>query len=56
LCFNCPKKFSPDHLKQCSQKGIYLLEMDGDDTAGDIFIDDSGIENSLNALSDLSTG
>jgi hypothetical protein len=34
LCFNCPEKFSRDHLKQCSKKGIYLLEMDGDDPAG----------------------
>jgi hypothetical protein len=56
LCFNCPEKFSRDHLKQCSKKGIYLLEMDGDDSAGDIFVDDSGIEISLNALSDMSTG
>jgi hypothetical protein len=56
LCFNCPEKFSRDHLKQCSKKGIYLLEMDGDDFAGDIFVDDSGIEISLNALSGMSTG
>jgi hypothetical protein len=28
LCFNCPEKFSRDHLKQCSMRGIYLLEMD----------------------------
>jgi hypothetical protein len=56
LCFNCPEKFSRDHLKQCSKKGIYLLEMDGDDPAGDIFVDDSGIEISLNALSGMSTG
>jgi hypothetical protein len=56
LCFNCPEKFSRDHLKQCSKKGIYLLEMDGDDPAGDIFVDDSGIEIPLNALSGMSTG
>jgi hypothetical protein len=56
LCFNCTEKFSRDHLNQCSKKGIYLLEMDGDDTAEDIFIDDAGIEISLNALSSLSTG
>jgi hypothetical protein len=30
--------------------------MDSDDPAGDIFVDDSGIEISLNALSDMSTG
>jgi hypothetical protein len=28
LCFNCPEKFSRDHLKQCSMHGIYLLEME----------------------------
>jgi hypothetical protein len=56
LCFNYPEKFSRDHFKQCSKKGIYLLEMDGDDFAGDIFVDDSGIEISLNALSGMSTG
>jgi hypothetical protein len=56
LCFNYPEKFSRDHLKQCSKKGIYLLEMDGDDFAGDIFVDDSNIEISLNTLSSMSTG
>jgi hypothetical protein len=56
LCFNYPEKFSQDHLKQCSKKGIYLLEMDGDDFTGAIFVDDSGIEISLNALSSMSTG
>jgi hypothetical protein len=25
LCFNCHEKFSREHLKQCSMKGIYLL-------------------------------
>ena len=28
LCFNCPEKFSPEHLKVCPMKGIYLLELD----------------------------
>jgi len=31
LCFNCPEKFSRDHLKHCTGKGIYLLELSPDD-------------------------
>jgi hypothetical protein len=30
LCFSCPEKFSQDHLKHCSMKGIFLLEMEDD--------------------------
>jgi hypothetical protein len=50
LCFSCPKKFSQDHLKQCSMKGIYLLEMDSDGTMDDTFVDDTGAQITLNAL------
>uniref|UniRef100_A0A0A8Y1S4 Uncharacterized protein n=1 Tax=Arundo donax TaxID=35708 RepID=A0A0A8Y1S4_ARUDO len=28
LCFNCPEKFSRDHIKQSTTKGIYLMEID----------------------------
>jgi hypothetical protein len=41
LCFNCTEKFSRDHLKQCSMKGIYLLEMVSDDIMEDTFVDDT---------------
>ena len=30
LCFNCPEKFTPGHLKHCTMKGIYLMELDDD--------------------------
>jgi len=33
LCFNCPEKFSREHAKVCSGKGIYYLELaDGGET------------------------
>jgi hypothetical protein len=35
LCFNCPEKFSRDHAKQCTMRGIYFLEAPNDDTADD---------------------
>jgi hypothetical protein len=35
LCFNCPEKFSRDHAKQCTMRGIYFLEAPDDDTAND---------------------
>jgi len=27
LCFNCPEKFSQEHLKIFPMKGIYLIEL-----------------------------
>ena len=27
LCFNCPKKFTKDHHKSCTMKGVYLMEL-----------------------------
>jgi hypothetical protein len=32
LCFNCPEKFSREHARQCSMKGIFWMELDTDDT------------------------
>lgn len=26
LYYNCPEKFSRNHIKQCMMKGIYLIE------------------------------
>ncbi|EEC80348.1 hypothetical protein OsI_22431 [Oryza sativa Indica Group] len=53
LCFNCPEKFSKDHHRQCSMKGIYLLEMDeGED---DDSINDDTVTISLHALTGIRT-
>lgn len=27
LCFNCPEKFSPEHAKICTKRGIFYLEV-----------------------------
>ncbi|XP_022680959.1 uncharacterized protein LOC111256735 [Setaria italica] len=35
LCFNCPVKFSREHAKQSSMKGIYWMELEGDDDVFD---------------------
>jgi hypothetical protein len=29
LCYNCPEKFSREHIKQCTIKGIYFLKVAG---------------------------
>ncbi|KAJ1259184.1 hypothetical protein BS78_10G134600 [Paspalum vaginatum] len=49
LCYNCPEKFSREHLKQCTMKGIYLLIGDPDD-AEDKADNADNIEISLHAL------
>ncbi|XP_062230008.1 uncharacterized protein LOC133927558 [Phragmites australis] len=56
LCFNCPEKFSQDHLKHCFSfmKGIYLLELDEGFTMEDNYHDDT-VEISLNALIGIQT-
>jgi hypothetical protein len=57
LCFNCPEKFSRDHAKQCTMRGIYFLEAPDDDTAddtvGENLEDDMTI--SMHALSGVRT-
>lgn len=35
FCFNCTEKFSKDHAKICSGKGIYLLDIGTDDATSD---------------------
>nr|CAB3465822.1 unnamed protein product [Digitaria exilis] len=35
LCFNCPEKFSKEHAKSCSGKGVYYLDLAIDDDLGD---------------------
>jgi hypothetical protein len=52
LCFNCPEKFSREHAKTCTMKGIYLLELDTivpfGDEGGESYAED--VEISLHAL------
>jgi hypothetical protein len=55
LCFNCPEKFSRDHLKQCSMRGIYLLEM-GDEWSPKGADVPEEMEVSLHAITGVSTG
>jgi hypothetical protein len=35
LCYNWPTKFSEEHMKECTMKGIYLLEIDDNGPADD---------------------
>lgn len=35
LCFNCPKKFSKEHLKVCAKQGTYYLEIQSIDDVED---------------------
>uniref|UniRef100_A0A0A9DMB3 Uncharacterized protein n=1 Tax=Arundo donax TaxID=35708 RepID=A0A0A9DMB3_ARUDO len=53
LCFNCPEKFSHDHIKMCTMKGIYLLELDQDAPGEEG--DDEILEVSLYALTGIKT-
>jgi hypothetical protein len=57
LCFNCPEKLSREHVKTCTMKGIYLLELDtivsSVDEGGESSAED--VEISLHALTNLST-
>jgi hypothetical protein len=55
LCFNCPKKFSRDHLKQCSKCGIYLLEMEDDGSPEGVAVPED-MEVSLHAITGVAAG
>ncbi|KAJ1296380.1 hypothetical protein BS78_01G295900 [Paspalum vaginatum] len=55
LCYNCPEKFSRDHLKHCTMKGIYLLEVADDPSQEETTAEDD-VEISLHALTGVSTG
>jgi len=54
LCFNCPEKFSREHAKVCSGKGIYYLEL-GDDDASDDGTTEDDITISVNAVTGIRT-
>ncbi|CAO2146506.1 unnamed protein product [Urochloa humidicola] len=53
LCFNCPAKFSREHLKECSMRGLYLLEIDGETSVDEGDSDDVVI--STNAITGIAT-
>jgi hypothetical protein len=55
LCFNCPEKFSRDHLKQCSMRGIYLLEMEDDGSPEGVVVPED-MEVSLHAITGVAAG
>jgi len=55
LCFNCPEKFSRDHLKHCTSKGIYLLEMSADEDSQDGSESDEDLKISLAAITGIQT-
>jgi len=55
LCFNCPEKFSRDHLKHCTGKGIYLLEMSADEDSQDGSESDEDLKISLAAITGIQT-
>jgi hypothetical protein len=40
LCYNCLEKFSREHIKQCTMKGIYFLEIADREESGDEQQDD----------------
>jgi hypothetical protein len=52
-CFNCTEKFSKEHLKTYTMKGIFLLQME-DSLISDIESDDDPLI-SLNAITGMSS-
>ncbi|XP_022683511.1 uncharacterized protein LOC111257725 [Setaria italica] len=54
LCFNCPEKFSREHAKKCSMKGIYWMELDDAAAASDGSGEDEP-SISLNAITGIQT-
>jgi hypothetical protein len=55
LCYNCPPKYSQEHMKECPGKGVYLLEVDGEPTItdGDAPADAEYPHISLNAITGI---
>jgi hypothetical protein len=53
LCYNCPAKYSKEHVKECTMKGIYLLEIADDAPAEDSEIDEPRV--SLSAITGISS-
>lgn len=57
LCFNYPKKFSREHAKQCSMKGIYFMDLESvDDTSDGASEDEPSISiNTITGIQSSST-
>jgi hypothetical protein len=57
LGYNCPSKFSQEHIKECSMKGIYLLKIDPNAPTDDDTVDanDGSPHISINALTGTNT-
>lgn len=52
--FNCPEKFTPNHDKSCSMRGIYLPELAEDDPTDEFDLDNLCI--SIHALTGIAIG
>jgi hypothetical protein len=56
LCFNCLEKFSREHAKQCSMRGVYYLDAaDDDESAATEATTDEDMTISMHALSGVRT-
>ena len=55
LCFNCPAKFSKEHLKQCPMRGIYIMDLE-EDAAGSNSDSDDLPEVSIHAMTGIHAG
>jgi len=53
LCFNCPEKFSKEHAKQCTGKGIYFLELDTEALASEDGGSDDDLQISVAAITGI---
>lgn len=55
-CFNCPAKFSREHLKECTMQGIYLPELEGETMPAEGDSDDVHIySNAVTGITTAST-
>jgi hypothetical protein len=55
LCYNCQAKFSKEHMKECSMKGIYLLEVPDDTPVDDATSDTTKLSISISAVTGITS-
>jgi hypothetical protein len=55
LCFNSPAKFSKEHLKQCPMCGIYIMDLEEDDSVSNSD-SDGAPEISIHAMTGIHMG
>jgi len=55
LCFNCPEKFSKEHVKHCTSKGIYFLELAEDEDASEGSGSEDDLQVSVAAITGIQT-